>query len=233
LELINEKEPTSDLIDFEGFDNVNGSEEYIVPNIVHLLYFDVTVIKFTTAISLYSIYLNHRPDFFYIHCELCNFTGHYWNEIRSIPDMYKRIVLKKIKSKPTVFGQELFGEFLGTVYYHRSDVWRLMILINYGGIFLDNDVYIVNSLNKYRKFEMTLSFEKNNSDSAIGNQVLFAHRNARLLRAHFDFYRRDYNRSSWFYNAGQVPGNILRENPELAHIVENRLGKGSELRNCI
>jgi mannosyltransferase OCH1-like enzyme len=117
--------------------------------------------------------------------------------------MFKRIVLKKIKSKPTVFGQELLGEFLGTVYYHRSDVWRLMILMNYGGIFLDNDVYVVNSLNKYRKFEMTLSFEnEDDSMSAIGNQVLLAHKNARLLRAHFDFYRRDYNKISWFYNAG-------------------------------
>jgi hypothetical protein len=190
-----------DLIDFEGFDNQNGTPAPIVPNIVHLLYFDVRVIKFTLAINIFSIYLHHRPDFIYIHCEVCSFEGAYWTEMNSIPDLKSRLVIQRIDSKPTIFGKNLTN-FFGTKYYHRSDVWRLLILMNYGGIFLDNDVYVVNSLNKYRFYEMALSFETNRTDSAIGNQVLFAHRNARLLKAHFDVYRRAYNATSWFYNAG-------------------------------
>lgn len=59
--------------------------------------------------------------------------------------------------------------------------------MNFGGIYLDNDVYVVNSLDKYRIYEMTVSWDGDNE--AIGNQVLIANRNARFLRAYFDSYR--------------------------------------------
>jgi mannosyltransferase OCH1-like enzyme len=69
----------------------------------------------------------------------------------------------------------------------RSDIWRLQVLMNYGGIYLDNDCYVANSLNKYLKYEMTVSWDDEND--GLGVQVLIAHRNARLLKAHFDSYR--------------------------------------------
>ena len=59
--------------------------------------------------------------------------------------------------------------------------------MNYGGIYLDNDVYVVNSFKKYLKYEMTVSWD--NDNDGLGVQVLIAHRNARLLKAHFDSYR--------------------------------------------
>lgn len=64
---------------------------------------------------------------------------------------------------------------------------RILVLMNFGGIYLDNDVYLVNSLDKYRIYEMTVSWDGDNE--AIGNQVLIANRNARFLRAYFDSYR--------------------------------------------
>ena len=70
---------------------------------------------------------------------------------------------------------------------YRSDVLRLLVLMHYGGIYLDNDVYVVRSLNKYRKYEMTVSWDRDSE--GVGVQVLIAHRNARLLKAHFDSYR--------------------------------------------
>jgi hypothetical protein len=48
--------------------------------------------------------------------------------------------------------------------------------------------------------------ECNSPNGSIGSQVLIAHRNARLLKAHFDSYRSDYIRTQWYYNAGHVPG---------------------------
>jgi hypothetical protein len=57
--------------------------------------------------------------------------------------------------------------------------------MNYGGIYLDNDIYVINSLNKYRKYEITIEMDNDN----IGLQVLIGHRNARLLKAIFDGYR--------------------------------------------
>jgi mannosyltransferase OCH1-like enzyme len=66
------------------------------------------------------------------------------------------------------------------IVYHRGDVWRLQVLMNYGGFYFDNDVYVIQSLQKYRKYEMTL--EWNHKSEGIGSQILIAHRNARLLK---------------------------------------------------
>jgi hypothetical protein len=173
---------SQEIFDFEGFDNENGSDTQIVPNIIHLIYLETTEIQFYQAMNIYSIYLNHAPELIFIHCDNCSFHGHYWNEIKSIRSLFNRIKLKPLKFHYTIFGVNY-----GWPHYHQSDVLRILVLMNWGGIFLDNDVYVVNSLNKYRKYEMTVSWDDPNQ--SVGVQVLIAHRNARLLKAHFDQYR--------------------------------------------
>lgn len=54
-----------------------------------------------------------------------------------------------------------------------------MILMSYGGIYLDNSVLVVNSLDKYRKFEMTLSWEVNGQ--SLATNVMIANPYARFL----------------------------------------------------
>ena len=106
----------------------------------------------------------------------------------------------------------------------RGDFWRIMILMEYGGIYLDNDQYVIRSLDRYRQFEMTVGFE--NMDKFImGSQLLVAHRNARLLRAWFDTYRSDYKKDEWYANAGHMPGQIIRNSPYLVHTVPTEFGK--------
>ena len=64
---------------------------------------------------------------------------------------------------------------------------RLLILAAYGGIYLDNDVYVCNSFDKYRVYEMTLGWD--HYEQNIGSQVLIANRNARLLHTYIEAYR--------------------------------------------
>jgi hypothetical protein len=67
-----------DLIDFEGFDNINGLDTPIIPNIVHLLYLQQPYIKFYQLVNILTIYYNHEPDHIYFHCDQCNFTGKFY-----------------------------------------------------------------------------------------------------------------------------------------------------------
>lgn len=120
-----------DMMDFEEFNNQVGSEKYIVPNLVHLVYLNETYIDFQKAVNIYSIYLNQRPDYIYIHCDNCTFRGLHWHQINSIKDLKRRIVLK-----PITFHNSIFGTKYGWVNHHRSDTLRLMVLMSYGGIFL-------------------------------------------------------------------------------------------------
>ena len=59
--------------------------------------------------------------------------------------------------------------------------------MNYGGIYFDNDVYVVKPLHEFRKYEMTVSWD--GDDLGIGIQVYIANRNARFLKAVYDSYR--------------------------------------------
>ena len=174
----------AEIIDFEGFDNENGLDKHIVPNIFHLIYFNNTELTFDQTICIFSIYLNHKPDFIFIHCDNCSFHGRRWSNIMAISDLKQRIQVKQLSNaRRTIFAQKY-----GWENYHRSDVYRLLVLMNYGGIYVDNDVFVVNSLDKYRKYEMAISWDEEDGEG-IGTQVLIAHKNARLLKAHFDAYR--------------------------------------------
>jgi hypothetical protein len=72
-----------DYLDFEGFDNVNGVNKSIVPNIVHLIYLNETNINFYQMICIFSIYFNHKPELIYFYCDDCSFHGKYWEQIKS------------------------------------------------------------------------------------------------------------------------------------------------------
>jgi mannosyltransferase OCH1-like enzyme len=61
--------------------------------------------------------------------------------------------------------------------WHASDVTRMRILMEYGGIFLDNDVYVVQNLNKFRNFEMAVSMKE---DKSFMTQVLTENNNSRF-----------------------------------------------------
>jgi hypothetical protein len=120
-----------DLIDFEAFDNEKGDENFIIPNVVHLIHFNSTQLKFDQMINIFSIYLNHNPDFIYIHCDLCAFRGHRWSRVMSIPGLKRKIVFKRHNLHGTIFRKEIDENWQS---YHNSDLYRLYVLMNYGGI---------------------------------------------------------------------------------------------------
>jgi hypothetical protein len=93
--------------------------------------------------------------------------------------------------------------------------------MEYGGIFLDNDVNVVQNLTKFRKFEMALGWEDN---KCFGTQVLIANKNARFLRLWLDSYRQYYP-DKWYYNAGcKAAEEALYKRPELVHSVRLLFG---------
>lgn len=93
-----------EIIDFEGFDSINGLNRSIIPNIVHLLYLDQPYVKFYQLVNILSIYYNHRPDHIYIHCDNCNFTGKHFETLQKIKQLWTVIKFYRIPRKDTIFG---------------------------------------------------------------------------------------------------------------------------------
>ena len=63
---------------------------------------------------------------------------------------------------------------------------RLLVLKKYGGIYLDNDIYVINNLDKYRRFEFTLGWP---DGEWIGNMLLMGHKDARFITQFIDTYK--------------------------------------------
>ena len=58
--------------------------------------------------------------------------------------------------------------------YHRGDVAKMNILLEYGGIYLDYDVIVVNSLDPVRRYDATLGKPLTNYSLSLSLSVLTA-----------------------------------------------------------
>ena len=177
-------------IDFNRFNNETGANQLIVPNIVHYVRFGARSWTFVEYICMRSAYIIQRPEYIFIHTDVDEFKGKYWKWVLREPDFSSRIVRIPTPVPDNIFGQEFLPEWQ---LYHGSDVTRIRVLLKYGGIYLDNDVYVINNLDKYLKFEMTLGWYEN---GALGTMVLIANKDARFLKLWLDDYR-DYKKDLW------------------------------------
>ena len=62
----------------------------------------------------------------------------------------------------------------------------MLVLRKYGGMYLDNDIYVINKLDKYRRFEFVLGWP---DGEWIGNMLMMANRDARFTTQFLDTYK--------------------------------------------
>jgi hypothetical protein len=136
---------------------------------------------------------NHRPDHFYYHTNIKNVTydGKYWDWVRKDEPLWSRIRVKYLEAPTEIYGQKLSDEW---GLYHGSDISRIRVLMRYGGIYLDNDCFVIRSLEKYRKFECVVNWDE---DQFLGNQVFIAHKKARFLPLYLESYKDNYRSDEW------------------------------------
>lgn len=149
----------------KGFDNETAADRFIVPNIIHFVRFNLSEYTFMDYVVLRAAMRNHRPDHFFIHTDTPNFTGKYWNLIRQDHEIWSRIRILPLELPTEVFGQKLSEDWQ---VFHGSDYERILIMMEYGGIYLDNDVFVLKNLDKYRRFEMVMTW---NDNGYLENQV--------------------------------------------------------------
>lgn len=207
---------------FEGFDNETGiaSGPYIVPNYVHFLRYSTNLanVSFMDAVCILAAFKNQKPEKIYFHTNLPKFGGKYWDILTKVPGFEKTIEFQYIEPLESVYGQPLSSWYK---LWHSSDLLRIDILRRYGGIFIDNDVYLVKNMDEFRRFEMTLEIA---DEKSFGTMTLVAHKDARFLRLWHECYK-EYYGHLWYYNAGEKPKlEVLDARPELVHNVHDLFG---------
>lgn len=186
---------------------------FLVPNIVHFIHFDQTEFNFISCLCILAVQQNHQPETIYIHTNSKHFTGKYWNVLEKALNSTLKV---NVIPKPT----HVFGTALSSV-YHSVDIARLQVLYEYGGIALDEDTFVVQSLNPFRVFEITVGWPHG---QYIGTQIVIAQKGAPFLSYWLKSYQ-DYRPVSWYYNAGELPTKtILEKHPDLVHRIEDRFG---------
>ncbi|CAH0393314.1 unnamed protein product [Bemisia tabaci] len=200
---------------FEGFDHINGSLAAIVPNTVHYILFGTDSLNFISFLSMTSVLKIQNPDSILIHTDRDRLQGYYWDLVQNLAKLKKTQIQLALIERPT----HVFGQPLSSV-YHMTDVARILVLMNFGGIYLDTDTIVLRSLNPLLKYEMVVGWPQKEN---IGTQILIAHKDARFLKQWLNGYRR-YQPRNWYYNAGQFPAEVLSKKPELAHREDTLLG---------
>jgi len=199
-------------MDFEHFDNETGSRNLIVPNLMHYVHLDKNTLNFVSLICMLSAFYNHRPAKMYLHTNIQP-EGHYF-------EIFQKVVGDRLEINEIVKPTHVFGQKLSSV-QHSADVARIKLLMKYGGIFLDEDVFVVQNMNRFRHFECALGWPEGQN---IGTQVLVAHKDARFLSKWLAQYQ-NYRPTMWYYNAGEAPTkNVLAKHEALVHRVYREFG---------
>ena len=197
---------------------VEDSGDYLVPNIVHYIWYthkknNHTEFKFVYLLSMMSAQKILRPDIIYFHTDHAP-TGKYWAMASALPSV------KVVYRQPP---RTLFGEKTKLPVYQSSDsnVDRVKILLEYGGIYLDLDVVVVQPFDALRRFPCTVGYELDNGRVCGG--IILASQTSTFLYIWANSYLDDYRVYTWAYNSGVVPSKLATRYPHLVHIEPHRL----------
>ena len=181
----------------------------VVPNYVHWTWFygAPAPFKFHHYVCALSAVRIQRPERIYVWHDALP-SGVYWQQLLAEAEAVGvALHLKKITAPNRVFNKTI------SVPEHKSDVQRLLVLIQYGGIYMDLDVVIVKPLTPLMCYDVTLGQE---TDSKLNNGIILAKRNASFLNIWYDNFK-TYD-GVWDSHNVKLPFTLWKTHPDLIHV---------------
>jgi len=178
--------------------------------VVHVIWFypPYTALRFHEAMCLLAVqrYVRPRKILFWYDAVSSPPTGVWWQFTRQsvahlLPVPYRRPM--------SVYNRTLL------VPEHQSDVARLSILEEFGGLYVDLDVIIVRPIDPLLSYDVVLGAE---SPLMLGSGFILATRtNATFIRLWRQEYA-DFDDSDWNQHSVYVPMELARRHPDLVHV---------------
>ncbi|XP_077867480.1 uncharacterized protein LOC144356687 [Saccoglossus kowalevskii] len=192
-------------------DNVAYHEKTVVPNIAHYVWFGNLSFRFDHLISLLSAHRVMKATKIMFHTN-CEPNGTFWEEAKlTIPTLE----IKYRKPPKTIFGYSLEKSKV----FHLTDIARLEVLLEYGGIYMDCDVIVVQSLEPLRHYDYVMGRE---DPTHLNNGILIARKDSLFLKMYYEGYR-FYKRSCWGCDSILYPNALAIQFPGLIKIENKRL----------
>ncbi|XP_062610497.1 uncharacterized protein LOC134272268 [Saccostrea cucullata] len=183
------------------------TDNFAVPNIVHYIWLGKHEIEFIYFVTFYSTHKNQNHCLIFHYYDVLPF-GKWWDVLKKI---IKNIVYVKINPPFQIAGKKIHWV------EHKSDILRLKILKEYGGVYLDTDQYVLRSLNKFRSNECTMG---NAHDGSTGSALIIAGKNATFINIWIDSYK-SYNPNIWGANSVTMARKLYTQFPQHVFLHEH------------
>jgi len=197
---------TLDAVDLRGRISANGSL-----SVVHVVWFfpPRTALRFHEALALIAVQRYARPRKILLWYDSASTppAGRWWHFARQsvahlLPVPYRR---------PTsVFNWTV------SVPEHQSDVARLAIIDEHGGLYIDLDVILVRPFDALLHFDVVLGAE---TPDLLGSGLIYArHPGAEFIRLWRQAYADNFDDTRWNEHSCWVPMRLARRYPSLVHV---------------
>jgi hypothetical protein len=153
-------------------------------------------------LAIKSAYVVNKPDkiyFYYVHEP----TGNLWETVKPL------IVPKKIKPPDTIYGNEVKH------YAHQSDVVRLEMLYEVGGIYLDMDTLCIKPFTNLLKYPCVMGTQKNRG---LCNAVILSEPKSEFIKIWREAYK-SFNQSEWDKHSVIIPHKLSQKHQDKIRVL--------------
>jgi len=189
----------------------------MIPNIFHFIFgLEETFAEKPFSIAHYlaiksAVDINKpKKVFFYYQFEP---SGYWWEKAK------KLVELNQISPPKKIFGKNLIH------YAHKSDILRLLILEEFGGIYLDIDTICIKPFDNLLNYKCVMGQESYlNHIQGLCNAVILAEPKSLFINHWIESYAdfRSLGRDSfWNEHSVIVPYFISKKFPDLIHVLNN------------
>lgn len=183
----------------------------MIPKIFHMICISPMVLEFRHFLSVISIYHYVKPEIIYLYADIEQSDNKYWNILKN----YVKVI---IITPPKFWrGKEIKHP------QYQADIIRLEKLLEMGGIYIDIDNYIINSIDHLLDNDLVMTVVTKddinninwNDVDSMSNSIIFAKPNNLFLKTWYDqMHNFMYDKYPWSYHAVCLPRDIMKNNTE-------------------
>jgi predicted O-linked N-acetylglucosamine transferase (SPINDLY family) len=187
---------------------IHTNDNISIPKIIHFIFFGETEFYFLHYYAIKTAYENNKDYHIYLYNTKQPVNNEWW--IKTL----KYVKLVNIDTPTHINGIKLAN------YAHKADVLRLQKLIEYGGIYLDIDVWTIKNFDNLLNINKSciMGYQcKNTKFEGLCNAVIIAQPNSLFLQKWYELYD-NYNPNEWDTLSVYAPKLLAEQFSDLIHI---------------
>tara|TARA_B100001094_G_C18191818_1_gene807814 strand:- start:633 stop:5519 length:4887 start_codon:yes stop_codon:yes gene_type:complete len=183
-----------------------------IPKIIHFIFFGETDFYFLHYFAIKTAYENNKEYKIYLYNSKEPINNKWWDYALNY------VTLIKVDIPTHINGIKLAH------FAHKADVLRLEKLIEYGGIYLDIDVWTINNFDKLLEIDKSciMGYQCSNTKfEGLCNAVIIAQPDSLFLHKWYELYK-GYNPNEWDTLSVYAPKMLADKYNDLIHIEEQK-----------